>query len=72
MIQGGLEWGWEESVPHIPYFNEFEYWRKQAAETRALAEGRDDVAKATILRMANDCDKLAVWAAVRIQDVKVT
>jgi hypothetical protein len=60
-------------MPHIPYFNDFEYWRQQAAETRALAERMDDkVAKATILKMAGDCDKLAVWAAVRIKDVRVT
>jgi hypothetical protein len=59
-------------VPHIPYFYEFEHWRRQAAETRALAERMDDkVAKAALLRMAADCDKLALWAAVRIKDVKV-
>jgi hypothetical protein len=59
-------------VPHIPYFNEFEHWRQQAAEARARAERMDDkVAKATILRMADDCDKLALWAAVHIKDVKV-
>ena len=59
-------------MPHIPHFNDFQYWRQQAAEARALAERMDDkVAKATILRMADDCDKLALWAAVHIKDVKV-
>ena len=49
-------------VPHIPYFNDFEYWRRQTAEARALAERMDDkVAKATILSTADDCDKLALW-----------
>jgi len=60
-------------MPHIPYFNDFEYWRQQAVEARALSERTNDkIAKATILRTAKDCDNLALWAAVRIKDVKVS
>jgi len=61
------------SVPHMPYFNDFEHWRQRAEEARTLAERMDNkVAKATILRIADDYDKLALWAAVHIKDVKVT
>jgi hypothetical protein len=60
-------------MPHTPYFNVFEYWRQQAAKARALSERTDDrIAKATILRTAKDCEKLALWAAVHIKDVKVS
>ena len=60
-------------MPHIPYFNDFEHWRQRAEEARTLAERMDDrVTKATILRIAGDYDKLALWAAVHIKDVKVT
>jgi hypothetical protein len=59
-------------VPHIPRVDDFKYWQQQAAEARALAEKADDkVTRATILRMAGDCDKLALWSAARIQEVKV-
>ena len=37
-----------------------EYWHKQAEEARVLAEElRDKLAKAMMLRVAEDCDKLA-------------
>src|SRR6516164_6852962 len=37
-----------------------EYWHKQAEEARVLAEQlTDELAKAMMLRVAEDCDKLA-------------
>ena len=60
-------------MPHILYFNDFEHWRQRAKEARTLAERMSDkVVKATILRIAADYDRLALRAAVRIKDVKVT
>ena len=60
-------------MPHIPYFNDFEHWRQRAEEARTLAERMGDrVTKATILGIADDYDKRALWAAVHIKDVKVT
>jgi len=48
-------------MPHIPYFNDFESCRQRAEEARTLAERMDDkVTKATILRSADDYDKLAL------------
>ena len=59
-------------MPHIPYFNDFEHWRRRAKEARTLAERMSDtVAKATMLRIAADYDRLALRVAVRIKDVKI-
>ena len=40
-----------------------EYWHKQAEEARVLAEQlSDELAKAMMLRVAEDCDKIAdMW-----------
>jgi hypothetical protein len=52
-----------------PYFNDPEYWRQRAEEARVLAElMMDETAKETMLRVAEDCDTLAVRAAMRSID----
>ena len=45
------------------------HWRLRAMETRLLADQLTDlVAKATILRIAEEYDQLATRAAQRLQD----
>ena len=47
-------------MPIVPHFTDPEYWNKQAEEARALAEElRDELTKVTMLRVAEECDKLA-------------
>jgi CYTH domain-containing protein len=51
-------------MPTTPYFNDPECWRQRAEEARVLAELMvDETAKETMLRVAEDCDTLAVRAA---------
>ena len=39
------------------------YWHKRAEQARVLAEAlSDEIAKTTMLRVAEDCDKLAAIA----------
>ena len=48
--------------------NEPECWHKRAEQARVLAEEySDEMAKATMLRVAEDCDKLATAVAQYIK-----
>jgi hypothetical protein len=48
------------------FINDSEHWRKRAEEMRTLAEDmRDAVAKTTMLRIAEDYEKLATRAEQR-------
>jgi hypothetical protein len=56
-------------MPVAPHFNDPEHWQQRAEEARALAESMQDaVAKATMLRIAGDYEKLAVRASIRLFD----
>jgi hypothetical protein len=47
-------------VPSAHFINNSDHWRKRAEEMRTLAEDmRDPVAHATMLRIAEDYEKLA-------------
>jgi hypothetical protein len=47
-------------------FNDPEHWRRRAAEARVVAEAITDAeAKATMLRMAADYERIAVRATAR-------
>jgi len=48
------------AMPIAPHFTDPEYWHKQAEEARVLAEELSgELTKAMMLRVAEDCDKLA-------------
>jgi hypothetical protein len=55
-------------MPDAPHFNDPEHWRQRAEEARVLAEQmNDETSKQMMLRIADDYDKLAVRAAMRLQ-----
>ena len=57
-------------MPHTPHFNNPDHWRHRAEEARVLAEQMsDEIARKTMLKIADDYDKLAVRAALRLNDV---
>jgi hypothetical protein len=48
-----------------------DYWRKRAEEARVLAEEyRDEMAKAALLKVAEECDKLACNTGEAISGTK--
>jgi len=50
-----------------PHFNDPQHWCQRAEEARVLAEQMsDETAKGMMLRIAEDYDKLAVRASVRL------
>ena len=54
-------------MPIAPHFNDPQHWCQRAEESRVLAEQMiDETAKEMMLRIADDYDKLAVRASVRI------
>ena len=56
-------------MPHVPHFNDPQHWRERAEESRALAEQmQDEVSRTMMLKIADDYDKLAVRAAIRVID----
>jgi hypothetical protein len=55
-------------MPDAPHFNDPEHWRRRAEESRVLAEQmNDETSKHMMLRIADDYDRLAVRAAMRLQ-----
>ena len=60
-------------MPNAPHLNDFEHWRRLAQDARTLAERMgNEVARATMLRIAADYDRLAARAAMSVQYVKIT
>jgi len=48
------------------FVNDPKHWQDRAAEMRALADGvKDKEARTIMLRLADDCDKLAIRVAKR-------
>ena len=59
-------------MPERAVINDPDYWRKRAEEMRALSETMDDVeARAIMLRLAEDYDKLADRAEVAAAPARV-
>jgi hypothetical protein len=55
------------AVPH--FINDPVHWHERAEEARALAEQmKDEVTKQTMLGLAQDYDRLAVRASIRLGD----
>ena len=53
------------SMPIAPDVNYPEYWQQRAKEARLLAERMpDETVKQTMLRVAEECDKFAIKAAM--------
>jgi hypothetical protein len=61
------------AMPSAHFINDSEHWRKRAEEMRTLADDmRDLVARATMLRIADDYEKLALRADQRASGERVT
>ena len=53
----------------VPILSNPDHWRNRAEQTRVMANGIDDpVAKQMMLKIADDYEKLAVRASLRIID----
>jgi hypothetical protein len=56
-------------MPSAPHFNDPDHWHRRAEESRVLAEQMsDEISKEMMLRIADDYDKLAIRAFVRLID----
>jgi hypothetical protein len=56
-------------MPVAPHFNDPQHWHQRAEELRVLAEEmKDEVAQKMMLKIADDYDKLAVRAALRLRE----
>ncbi|PWT92047.1 MAG: hypothetical protein C5B56_02935 [Proteobacteria bacterium] len=54
-------------MPDVPHFNDPQHWHMRAEEARVLAaDMKDDLTKSLMLKVADDYDKLAIRAAVRL------
>src|SRR5262249_25556136 len=61
------------SVTSHPHFNNPQHWRDRAEDARILAEQmHDDLCRAMMLRIAEDYEKLAERASLRVTDSKAT
>ena len=59
-------------MPIAPHINDSEHWHQRAEEARVLAKQmKDEKAKQTMLRVAEDCERFAVRAAERSIDALV-